>query len=426
MNLLWDQCDTIELAKKYGTPLYVLSETMIRERCQIIHNDFLKKYDKTKAVYASKAFLTTAMCKILNQEGLGLDVVSGGELYTAIQAGFPMDLVEFNGNNKTYDELELAILSDIGRIIVDNNYELEMIEALCKKHHKTVAILFRVVPETSTATHEYISTGHKESKFGVSLDPDVIFTIIKKAINSDYVHFKGIHFHVGSQLHTNESHINAIHKTMNLMLDIKDKLNYTIEELNIGGGFGIRYTEEDDAKPFDYFINPCMSVIDEFCKKHEIERPQIIIEPGRWIVGEAGITLYTIGAIKENGSKKYLSIDGGMTDNIRPSLYQAAYSADICNKLHDKKTELVTISGKFCESSDILIKDIKLPIAESGDILAVYSTGAYTYSMASNYNKQPIPAVILANRGKSYVMVKRQSYEDLIRLEMIPKHLEDS
>lgn len=426
MNLLWDKCDTIELAKQYGTPLYVLSESMIRERCRIIQEDFLQKYEKSKAVYASKAFLTTAMCKLLMQEGLGLDVVSGGELYTAIQAGFPMAMVEFNGNNKTFDELELAVSNDIGRIIVDNIYELEMIEALCIKYNRSVSILFRIVPETTTATHDYISTGHKTSKFGVSLEPEVIFNIIKKAIDSEHIDFKGLHFHVGSQLHTNESHINALQKTLNLALAIRETLNVTIEELNIGGGFGIYYTEDDDVKPFDYFITPCMKLVETFCMDHAFEKPLIIIEPGRWIIGEAGITLYTIGAIKENGNKKYLSIDGGMTDNIRPSLYQATYSADICNKLDEEKTDLVTISGKFCESSDILIKDIKLPAAESGDILAVYSTGAYTYSMASNYNKQPIPAVVLTHQGDSFVIVERQSYKDLIRLEKIPNHLEVS
>jgi len=423
MNLLWDKCDTVRLAEKYGTPLYVLSESKVREKCQIIQKSFLTKYPNTKAVYASKAFLTTAMCKIIDQEGLGLDVVSGGELYTAIQADFPMNMVEFNGNNKTVDELELAVDYQIGRIIVDNAFELECLEEICRKKNRTMDILFRIVPEADTDTHEYISTGHKTSKFGVNLLPETIFSIIKQAHKSDYVNFKGIHFHVGSQLHDNSSHVNAIHKTLHLIKDLKEK-HIEVEELNIGGGFGIFYTEEDTVKPLDYFIEPSMNTIEAYCKEHKLSRPMVIIEPGRWIVGEAGITLYKVGAIKTNGGKTYVNVDGGMSDNIRPSLYQAKYSADICNKISDKKTDTVTISGKFCESSDILIKDIQLPKAIPGDILAVYSTGAYTYSMACNYNKQPIPGVVLVSEGKDYLMVKRQTYPDLIRNELMPAHLE--
>ena len=424
MNLLWDQCDTIALAKQYGTPLYVLSETAIREKCQIIQSDFLKKYSNTKAVYASKAFLTTAMCKIINQEGLGLDVVSGGELYTAIQANFPLAMVEFNGNNKTESELVLAIENKIGRIIVDNEHELFVIEKICKAKQTKMDILFRIVPESKTNTHEYISTGHKSSKFGINLLPETIFKIIQYANHSDYVNFKGIHFHVGSQLHNNKSHLNAIRKTLHLISDIK-KLGITVSELNIGGGFGIFYTEADQVKPLSYFIDPAMDIIKTYCEKNDLIRPQIIIEPGRWIVGEAGITLYEIGAIKTNSNKTYFSIDGGMADNIRPSLYQAKYTADICNKVNNVKNKCVTISGKFCESSDLLIKDIMLPQALPGDILAVYSTGAYTYSMACNYNKQPLPAVVLVNKTESYLIVKRQDYKDLLRNEIMPQHLED-
>lgn len=424
-NLTWDGCDVIQLAQKYGTPLYVLSENMIRKKCRIIKKDYLEKYNNTKAVYASKAFLTLAMCKLINKEGLGLDVVSGGELYTAIKARFPVHMIEFNGNNKSYEELEMAIDYQIGRIIVDNDHELDLIETICKEKNKTIPILFRIVPETETATHDYISTGHKSSKFGINLDPNIIFKTIQKAVDSPYVVFKGIHFHVGSQLHVNSSHINAIYKTLHLILDIKNKMNISVEELNIGGGFGIKYTEDDDVKPLSYFIDPAVEIIGNYCSNHNLTRPQIIIEPGRWIVGEAGITLYEIGSIKTNGTKKFVSINGGMSDNIRPSLYQAKYSADIANKIDQTKDDLVSISGKFCESSDILIKNILLPKAESGDILAVYSTGAYTYSMANNYNRQNIPSVVLVDKGNSHIIVKRQTYEDQIRNELIPNHLED-
>jgi diaminopimelate decarboxylase len=425
MNLLWGQCDTVKLSEKYGTPLYVLSENVIREKCQIIRRDFLEKYSNTKVVYASKAFLTTAMCKIIQQEGLGLDVVSGGELYTAIKADFPMEKVEFNGNNKSISELELAIENHIGRIIIDNVYELECIEEICKSKNTVMDILFRIVPESNTETHEYISTGHKSSKFGINLLPNVIFKVIEQSVDSPYVNFKGIHFHIGSQLHDNKSLLNAIHKTLHLIKDLKEK-DILVEELNIGGGFGIHYTDYDQVKPLNFFLKPSMALISKYCKEKNLKEPTIIIEPGRWIVGEAGITLYTIGGIKRNGETSYISIDGGMSDNIRPALYQAKYSADICNKMDESKTELVTVAGKFCESSDLLIKNIYLPKASPGDLLAVYSTGAYTYSMACNYNKQPIPSVVLVCDGQDYLMVKRQTYSDLIRNEIIPKHLEES
>lgn len=425
MNLIWDSCDTLQLAKTYGTPLYVLSETMIRQRCREIHNTFLKAYDNTKAVYASKAFLTTAICKILEQENIGLDVVSGGELYTAIQSHFPMSMVEFNGNNKTYDELKMAIEHEVGRIIVDNVYELKLIEDLSKSLNKVTPILFRIVPETETDTHDYISTGHKTSKFGISLENDTILNVIKHAIDHPFLDYKGIHFHVGSQLHTHDSHLNALKKTLYLINDVKNTWQYDTKELNIGGGFGIYYTKADDVKSLDYFIEPCMSLVEDYCKKHDLLQPKVIIEPGRWIIGEAGITLYTIGSIKTNGGKTYLAVDGGMSDNIRPSLYQACYEATLCHKAYEKGTQHVTISGKFCESSDILIHDILLPEAKSGDILAIHSTGAYTYAMASNYNKQPLPCVILTHQGQSSVIVKRQSYEDLIRLECTPKYWEE-
>ncbi len=423
MNLYWDQCDTVQLAKKYGTPLYVLSESKIRARCQTIHRDFLKKYFDTKAVYASKAFLTTAMCKLIAQEGLGLDVVSGGELYTAIQAGFPLASVEFNGNNKTLEELEMAIDNQIGRIIVDNYHELDTIERLCKEKGKHIEILFRIVPETDTDTHRYISTGHKTSKFGISMSSNGIFAAVKQASNSSYITFKGLHFHVGSQLHTYYSHLNAIHKALHLIADFHQQ-DIVVEELNIGGGFGICYTKEDRVKPLSYFVEPLVKAINDFCQEHTLTRPTITIEPGRWIIGEAGITLYTIGAVKTNGSTTYYSVDGGMGDNIRPALYQAQYVADVANRLSEEKTECVTLSGKYCESSDLLIQNIHLPKAYPGDVIAVYSTGAYSYSMASNYNRHPLPSVVLACKGQAFEIVKRQTYWDLLRNDCVPKHLE--
>lgn len=422
--LYWDNCNTVELAKKYGTPLYLVSENKIKEKCNEIKESFLNKYENTRAIYASKAFLPLAMCKIIEREGLGLDVVSGGELYTAIKAKFPNNRIDFSGNNKTREELELAVDYKIGRVIVDNEYELNLLIDICIEKNTTMDILFRIIPAVNSTTHEYITTGHKDSKFGIPLEEDIFFKILEKALSSKFINFKGLHFHVGSQLFDNTSHILAIKNTLDFILKIRDKYNIEIEDFDIGGGFGIYYSKGDTPKPLSYFVDPAMKLIEDFSKKHNFKRPQIIIEPGRWIIGESGITIYKIGSIKKGkNTRKYIAVDGGMADNIRPSLYQAKYTAKLANKLNKENEEVVSIAGKFCESSDILIKDISLPKAETGDYLAIFSTGAYNFSMASNYNKNIIPAVLLLNNGKEEVIVKRQSYDDIIRNEIIPEYL---
>lgn len=423
-TLYFDGCNTVELAKKYGTPLYVMSETAIVEKCREIKDSFLDKYERTRAAYAAKAFLTLSMCKIIEREGLCMDVVSGGELYTAIKAQFPAERIEFNGNNKSIEEIELAVDYNIGRIIVDGLDELSIIEEVCKEKGKKINILYRVTPGVKSDSHDYIVTGKKDSKFGIPLDEEVIYPAIESAINSEYVNFMGFHFHVGSQLHNNESHLQALDIVLNLVKQTKEKYNYVTPELNIGGGFGIRYTNADDRKPYAYFLDPMMKRIEEFSNEVGITRPEVVIEPGRSIVGEAGITLYTIGTIKDiKGIRKYVSIDGGMTDNIRPSLYQAVYEALVANKAEEPKTDLVTISGKCCESGDVLIRDIKIAKPERGDIFAVFSTGAYGYSMASNYNKNPLLATVLVKDGKSEIIVKRQTYDHMIENEVIPESL---
>lgn len=423
-TLYFDGCNTIELAKKYGTPLYVMSETAIVEKCSEIRETFLNRYERTRAAYASKAFLTLTMCKIIEREGLCMDVVSGGELYTAMKAKFPAEKIEFNGNNKSVEELELAIDYNIGRIIVDGLDELSLIEEICKEKNKKVNILYRITPGVKSDSHDYIVTGKKDSKFGIPLDDEVIFPAVEQAINSPYVNFMGFHFHVGSQLHNNESHLKALDTALKLIKDTIEKYDFVTPELNIGGGFGIKYTEQDDKKPYAYFLDPMMEKIEKFSKDLNITRPEIVIEPGRSIVGEAGITLYTVGAIKDiKGIRKYVSVDGGMTDNIRPALYQAKYEGIVANKAEEPRTDLVTISGKCCESGDILIKDAHVAEPKRGDVFAVLSTGAYNYAMASNYNKNPIPAVVLVKDGKSEVIVKRQSYDHMIENEIIPESI---
>lgn len=421
-NLYFDGCNTIELAKEYKTPLYIMSETAIVEKCEEIRNSFLDKYENTRAAYAAKAFLTLGMCKLVEREGLCLDVVSGGELYTAIKADFPAEKIEFNGNNKSIEELEMAIDYGIGRIIVDGLDELDLIEKICKEKGKKTNILYRITPGVRSDSHDYIVTGKKDSKFGIPLYNAIIYPAVEKAIKSQYIDFLGFHFHVGSQLHDHASHLGALDITLNLIKETMNKFDFTPKELNIGGGFGIRYTDADNKKPYSYFLDPMMEKIQKFSDDMGIQRPAVVIEPGRSIVGEAGITLYTIGTIKEiPGIRKYVSVDGGMTDNIRPALYQAVYEGIIANKADLPKKETVTISGKCCESGDILIRDIKIPTPERGDTFAILSTGAYCYTMASNYNRNQIPAVVLVKDGKSQLMVKRQSYDDIIMNDLIPE-----
>src|SRR6056297_2850904 len=419
--LYFDGCNTIELAEKYGTPLYLYSENIILSKINEIKSAFLTKYKNTRAAYAGKAFLTKYMCKLIEKEGLSLDVVSGGELYTAIESSFPPERIEFNGNNKSKEELEIALDYNIGRFIVDNTYELELLEKLSKERNIKPNILFRITPGVMSDTHKYITTGKKDSKFGIPLDTNILIPAIKKAIESDFIEFLGFHYHVGSQLHNNFSHIGALDVVLKLIKRPKEIFDFSITEINIGGGFGIKYTEKDSPIPISSFINPVMDKLIKFCEKESLNTPSVVMEPGRFIVGEAGIQLYTIGSIKEIPEiRKYVSIDGGMTDNVRPGLYQAKYDGVIANKASEEKDSLVTISGKCCESTDILINNIMLANPEFGDVLAVFPTGAYGYSMANNYNKIPIPAVVMVNNGKSNIIVNRQTYDNMICREVIP------
>ncbi|AKL96971.1 diaminopimelate decarboxylase LysA [Clostridium aceticum] len=417
-------CDTVALAEEFGTPLYVVSEEMIRERCGEIRENFLNKYKNVKAAYASKAFLTMAMCKIIESEGLGLDVVSGGELYTAIKAGFPTENIMFHGNNKSWEELELAVINDVGRIIVDNIYELDLLEEITKQQNKKMKILFRVTPGIKGETHEYIVTGQKDSKFGIPLEPEKINDVVARVMDSENIELMGFHFHLGSQLFENHIYKAGIEVIAKLMKDLKEGLGFITKELNAGGGFGIRYTSEDHPQPLHYFTDAIMEAVEIQCCKHNLDLPTIIIEPGRWIVGEAGVTLYTIGSIKEIPNiRTYASIDGGLPDNPRPALYKAKYDALVANKMNEELSTTVTIAGKCCESGDILIWDLDTPPLEAGDILAVLSTGAYNFSMASNYNRLPRPAVVLINKEHPELIVERESYDHLLDREIIPSYL---
>ncbi len=421
-NLFFAGHDTVGLAKKYGTPLYILSEDIIRQRCWELKANFLHRYKNTKAAYASKAFLTLTMCKIIEREGLLLDVVSGGELYTALKARFPAENIMLHGNNKSYEELKMAIENNVGRIIVDNIDEIDLIHEIAAQKKKKVKILIRVSPGVEGKTHKYISTGQKDSKFGIPLVKGIIDEAVLKVLQSDNIELMGFHFHLGSNLYDNDGYAVAIEILLNLMKWLYDEFSFATKELNTGGGFGIYYNNADEVKELAYYTDAIMAKVISYCNKLRLDIPTIIIEPGRWIVGEAGVTLYEIGTIKDiPGVRTYVSVDGGLPDNPRPALYSAKYSAIVANKCNLSPNSLVTIAGKCCETGDILIWDLMVPKIERGDILAVLSTGAYNYSMSSNYNRLPRPAVVLLSKGREYVIVKRETYEDLLLKEIVPE-----
>ncbi len=423
-NLYIEGCRATELAEKYGTPLYVLSENSIREKCQMVKNDFLNKYPNTHAAYASKALLTSSLVKLIEQEGFYMDVVSGGELYTAIHAKFPSERIIFHGNNKSLEELEMAVKNQVGRIVVDNLYELEALSTICRALNRKTHVLFRITPGVSSSTHDYIATGKKDSKFGISLDESIIFSAVETVLNDPFITFLGFHFHVGSQIFDNASHVSATEIALELVKKAHEQFGYDFKELNVGGGFGIKYTDSCEPQKIGYFVDAIMATIAAFCKDNEMAMPSVFIEPGRFIVGEAGTTLYTVGSIKKIPDiRTYVAIDGGMTDNIRPALYQAKYQATMAKRPFADTTQTVTLCGKCCETGDILIENLPLPEINSGEIIAVFSTGAYNYAMASHYNKHLIPAMVLVNGDQSNVIIRRETFEDLVQYDEIPGYL---
>ncbi|HBT50239.1 MAG: Diaminopimelate decarboxylase [Caldanaerobacter subterraneus] len=425
-HLVIGGCDAVELAERFGTPLYVIDEDVLRANSRIFYNALKSHNPENEVVYAGKAFLTTAMCKIIQQEGLGLDVVSGGELYTALKAGFPTEKIYFHGNNKSEEELIMALQSEVGRIIIDNWDELELLEILAKKLNKEPAIYIRVTPGIEAHTHRYIMTGQIDSKFGFTISNGEAFKAVKRALTSGSLKFKGLHCHIGSQILESTPYKIAVKIMLELLKEIKDTLGRGVEELDLGGGFGIPYVEDDSYQPVEEMLRDILEELEAQVSLLKVKLPKIIVEPGRAIIGNTGITLYKVGGVKEiPGVRKYVFVDGGMSDNIRTALYGARYSAVIANRVYNGRLEKVTIAGKLCESGDVIIWDILLPEVKKGDIIAVLNTGAYGYSMASNYNRLPKPAVILVSKGKAEIIVKRETYEDVIKNDVIPERLEE-
>lgn len=420
-NLEIGGCDVVDLAEKYRTPLYVYDESTITECCKQYKSAFAS-YSNNLMLFASKAFMTKAMCCILKAQNFGLDVVSGGEIYTAHKAGFPMENVFFNGNNKTSEELELALEVGVGRVTVDNFLEIDLLNSIAQSKNQKVNILLRITPGIECHTHEYIQTGHLDSKFGFDLTQlEEAITIITNECPN--LVLKGLHAHVGSQIFETQVYYDAVKIILEQFAKIKKDFNINLEEMNVGGGLGVKYTEADKPPSINTIADVIIDSVNENAKKLGLSTPKLIIEPGRSIICNAGVTLYTVGSSKQvpNGGKKYVALDGGMADNPRPSMYQALYCASVANNMNGCDKEVVTLAGRYCESGDILIKDVELPKLEPGDIVVVYATGAYNYSMASNYNRVQKPEAILVQNGQSDVIIKRESYDDLIANDVIPE-----
>ena len=421
-NLEIGGCDLVELAQKYGTPLYVFDEATIRTIAKEYKKAFAN-YSKVSMLYASKAFMTKAIVRILDEEGFGFDMVSGGEMYTAKTAGANMKKCLFNGNNKSYSELQMAVELGVGLISVDNFLELALLDNAAKAANQTVDILLRVTPGIECHTHEYIQTGHLDSKFGFDLTQtnEAIEQIIDEHKNLNLV---GLHAHIGSQIFETSIYYDEVEVLLKEMSRIKEKYGIELTHINLGGGLGIKYTEQDCPPSINEIAEKIITSVKENSKKYNLEEPEIHIEPGRSIIGTSGVTLYTIGSSKQvPKGKKYVAVDGGMADNPRPSLYQAVYTAQVANKPEEPPVETVTIAGRFCESGDILIQETKLPELLPGDILCFYDTGAYGYSMSSNYNRVEKPAAVLVNNAQSDIIINRESYEHLVSLDVIPDRL---
>lgn len=411
------------LAARFATPLYVMDEALIRQHCRDYWRGF-SDYANGQVVYAGKALLNQAICRIIEQEKLYLDVVSGGELYTALSAGFPAGKMLFHGNNKTKEELRLALQAGIGRIVVDNLTELALLQELTLELHCEADLMLRITPGVEAHTHEYIRTAQTDSKFGLGISDDQLQDAIQSILQMPRLHLKGIHCHIGSQIMEEAPYSLAVELMFGLLDQIRSRYHLTLQELNLGGGIGIRYTSEDLPLQPTAVVHHIAEQVRLQAEKLNFPLPKLFVEPGRAIVGEAGFTLYTIGGIKDvPGIRRYVSVDGGMSDNIRPALYQAVYEAVVVDKANEPLLQQVHLAGKHCETGDILIKDLRLPEVEAGDVIAVFATGAYNYSMASNYNRAARPAMVLVSASGVDLMQKRESYEDLIRLDQIPLHL---
>ncbi len=421
--------DCVELAEKFGTPLYVFDEAYIRRMMRVYRDTLSLEYGANGLVlYASKAFSCQAVYRIADEENIGIDVVSGGELYTAMQAGFPAEKIYMHGNNKLAYEIGEALDAGVGCIVADSYSEIDKIDAEAQKRGITQKILLRINPGVEAHTHAFVQTATTDSKFGFSTQDGTAKKATEYAMNKPYLHLDGYHCHIGSQIFEKQSFVLAAEKCMRFAAEMKRTLGFEMQTLNLGGGFGIWYTDEDrKLSPEGYaeYLKALIGAVREQAETLGLKLPYLLIEPGRSIVGEAGITLYTVGAIKDiPGVKKYVAVDGGMFDNPRYALYQSKYTPILANRATEEPTQIVSIAGKCCESGDLIAVNVNLPETKTGDILAILSTGAYNYSMAMNYNRNRIPPCVLVNQGKAEYIVKPQTYADINRNDVIPERLQ--
>lgn len=422
-------CDTVRLAEEFGTPLYVMDEALIRQNCRDYRAAFNALYPNNTVCFASKAFLTTAICHLIAEEGLNMDVASLGELYTALNAGFPRERISLHGNNKSRAELEMAVENQIGHLVVDNFLEIQNLADVTRDLNRTMHVLVRCAPGVDPHTHKAISTGQADTKFGFNIKDGSALEAVRQILKVPTLHFDGIHCHVGSQLLDTEAHEGAVEAMVGLMQEIHQKAGVVSKVLNIGGGLGVRYRTEQEPPTYSAFAETLISRLKAALDVAGLPHPHLQQEPGRALVGEAGTTLYTVGAIKtvpiteEPGHRIYVAVDGGLSDNPRPQLYDAVYELIVANRAAEPHEKIVTIAGKHCET-DTLIRDTKTTELKPGDLLAVQTTGAYNYVMASNYNRFLRPAVVLVLDGQADVIVEREVLEDVVRRDRVPARLE--
>ena len=419
-HLVIGGCDVVDLVSEFGTPLYLFDESTLRQRCREFKNEFTRLYPDTLVIYASKAFLNRTLALILKEEGLGLDVVSGGELSIARSADFPPDKIYFHGNNKTPEELNLALDSGVGRIVVDNFYELELLNKLARKRGIDQNILLRLSPGVDPHTHQYTTTGTIESKFGFPLATGQAEEAVNQASSASNLNLLGLHFHLGSPVSEIQPYELAIELVLGFARGMSQKFGFDLGEFDIGGGFAVPYTLESVVPTVADYARAVTGKLDSLISELGLSRPRLIVEPGRAIIAQAGVALYTAGVVKDiPGVRCYVSVDGGMADNIRPALYGSKYEAIIANKVLEKEAGMVTIAGKFCESGDVLVRDINLPPVSPGDIIAIPDCGAYCLPMASNYNASLKPAVVMVKEGKARLIRRRETVDDLTRCDLV-------
>lgn len=413
--------NTASLVDEFTTPLFVYDVALIRKNIHAFQEAFYAhKSVKSRIVYASKAFSVLAMLQLAMEEGLSVDVVSGGEMYAALKAGLNPEDIVFHGSNKAREELKLAVQAGVGTIVIDNLHDVHQLIDLTDELKENVKVLLRLTPGVEAHTHDYIMTGQEDSKFGFNLKSEDLSVALQLINQSQRIHYKGVHCHIGSQIFETEGFELAIGRLFQFIEQLTKQYKWNTSVVNTGGGFGIKYVDGDEPQPIRNYINAIVEKIIEESEARSLSVPEIWVEPGRGIVGEAGTTLYSVGALKKIPDiRHYLSVDGGMADNIRPALYQAKYDAVLANRMNDACIEKFTVAGKCCESGDILIDQIELPSPKIGDTLAVFSTGAYGYSMASHYNRLPKPAVVFVENGEAQLVAKRESYEDLLKNEFL-------